>query len=136
MSDLIHRCELFNKLATIPAPAEANEYKAAVYAAINEMDAVELNGLATHGVDSPCEVERAELFFCVRLVVNISPGKLLQEIIARNGTHDAIARQKGAAERQLVVANPQGIVLIILMIGIAGHHALTPLIVLPRGIGH
>ena len=42
MSDLIHRCELFNKLATIPAPAEANEYKAAVYAAINEMDAVEI----------------------------------------------------------------------------------------------
>lgn len=29
--DLISRCELFNKLATIPAPPEANEFKAEVY---------------------------------------------------------------------------------------------------------
>ena len=27
MSDLISRCELFNRLATIPAPPEANDFK-------------------------------------------------------------------------------------------------------------
>ena len=35
--DMISRCELFNKLAVIPAPPEANEYKAEVYKVINEM---------------------------------------------------------------------------------------------------
>ncbi len=39
MSDLISRCELFNRLATIPAPAEANEFKAKIYAVIQGMDA-------------------------------------------------------------------------------------------------
>lgn len=36
--DLISRTELFNGLAVIPAPAEANEYKAAVYALIQGME--------------------------------------------------------------------------------------------------
>ena len=35
--DMISRCELFNKLAVIPAPPEANEYKAEVYKVINGM---------------------------------------------------------------------------------------------------
>ena len=35
--DMISRCELFNRLAVIPAPPEANEYKAEVYKVINEM---------------------------------------------------------------------------------------------------
>lgn len=38
MSDLISRCELFNRLATIPAPAEANEFKAKIYEVIQEME--------------------------------------------------------------------------------------------------
>ena len=37
MSDLISRAELFNKLATIHAPMETNDYKSEVYAVINEM---------------------------------------------------------------------------------------------------
>lgn len=41
MSDLISRCELFNRLATIPASPEANELKAQIYAVIQSMDAVE-----------------------------------------------------------------------------------------------
>lgn len=40
MNDAISRCELFNKLATIPAPPEANEFKAEVYKIIQQMDAV------------------------------------------------------------------------------------------------
>jgi hypothetical protein len=36
-SDLISRAELFNKLAVINAPMEANEYKAEVYKIINEL---------------------------------------------------------------------------------------------------
>ena len=35
--DMISRCELFNRLAVIPAPPEANEYKAEVYKVINGM---------------------------------------------------------------------------------------------------
>ena len=38
MSDLISRCELFNRLATIPAPAEANDFKAKIYEVIQEME--------------------------------------------------------------------------------------------------
>lgn len=38
MSDSISRCELFNRLATIPAPPEANEFKAEVYKVIQEME--------------------------------------------------------------------------------------------------
>lgn len=38
MSDYISRAELFNKLSTIQTPMEANEYKAKVYAVIQEMD--------------------------------------------------------------------------------------------------
>lgn len=38
MSDLISRCELFNRLATISAPAEANEFKAKIYEVIQEME--------------------------------------------------------------------------------------------------
>ena len=38
MNDLISRAELFNKLATINAPMEANSYKAEVYQVINEME--------------------------------------------------------------------------------------------------
>lgn len=37
MSDLIHRAELFNKLADVKAPPEANEYKAEVYKVIQEL---------------------------------------------------------------------------------------------------
>jgi hypothetical protein len=35
--DMISRAELFNKLATVNAPMEANAYKAEVYRIINEM---------------------------------------------------------------------------------------------------
>lgn len=38
--DLISRCELFNKLATIPTPPEANEFKAEVYKIIQGMEAM------------------------------------------------------------------------------------------------
>ncbi len=38
MSDLISRCELFNKLATIPVPPEANEFKAEVYKILQQME--------------------------------------------------------------------------------------------------
>ena len=38
MSDLISRCELFNRLATIPAPPEANDLKAEIYKVIQSMD--------------------------------------------------------------------------------------------------
>ena len=38
MSDLISRCELFNRLATIPASPEANELKAQIYAVIQSME--------------------------------------------------------------------------------------------------
>lgn len=41
MSDAISRCELFNKLATIPAPPEANDFKAEVYKVIQSMETVE-----------------------------------------------------------------------------------------------
>lgn len=42
MSDLISRCELFNRLATIPAPPEANDFKAEIYKVIQEMRSVEV----------------------------------------------------------------------------------------------
>ena len=35
--DMISRAELFNRLAVINAPMEANEYKAEVYKIINEL---------------------------------------------------------------------------------------------------
>lgn len=38
-SDLISRCELFNRLATIPAPPEANDFKAEIYKVIHSMEA-------------------------------------------------------------------------------------------------
>ena len=41
MNDAISRCELFNKLATIPAPPEANDFKAEVYKIIQQMETVE-----------------------------------------------------------------------------------------------
>lgn len=37
-NDSISRCELFNILATIPAPPEANEFKAKIYAVIQGME--------------------------------------------------------------------------------------------------
>ena len=41
MSDLISRCELFNRLATIPAPPEANDFKAEIYKVIQSMETVD-----------------------------------------------------------------------------------------------
>lgn len=41
MTDAISRCELFNKLATIPAPPEANDFKAEVYKIIQQMETSE-----------------------------------------------------------------------------------------------
>lgn len=41
MSDLISRTELFNRLATIAAPAEANELKAKIYQVIQGMETEE-----------------------------------------------------------------------------------------------
>ena len=41
MSDLISRCELFNRLATIPAPPEGNELKAEIYKVIQSMETVD-----------------------------------------------------------------------------------------------
>lgn len=41
MTDSISRCELFNKLATIPAPPEANDFKAEVYKAIQSMETID-----------------------------------------------------------------------------------------------
>ena len=38
MSDLISRCELFSRLATVPAPSEANSFKAEVYKIIQSME--------------------------------------------------------------------------------------------------
>ena len=38
-SDLISRCELFNRLDTIPAPPEANDFKAEIYKVIQSMEA-------------------------------------------------------------------------------------------------
>ena len=40
-SDLISRCELFNRLATIPAPPEANDFKAEIYKVIQSMEAAD-----------------------------------------------------------------------------------------------
>lgn len=40
MSDLISRCELFNKLATIQAQ-DANEMKGKIYSVIQSMDSVQ-----------------------------------------------------------------------------------------------
>jgi hypothetical protein len=40
MTDSISRCELFNKLATIPAPPEANAFKAELYKVIQQMETV------------------------------------------------------------------------------------------------
>ena len=45
-SDLISRCELFNKLATITALPEANDLKAQIYAVIQSMDAKDTNVLS------------------------------------------------------------------------------------------
>lgn len=45
-SDLISRCELFNKLATITVPPEANDLKAQIYAVIQSMDAKDTNVLS------------------------------------------------------------------------------------------
>ena len=42
-TDLISRAELFNRLATIHAPMEANDYKSEVYAVIQDMEALESN---------------------------------------------------------------------------------------------
>ena len=42
MSDLISRCELFNRLATIPAPVEANEFKAKIYEIIQSMETADV----------------------------------------------------------------------------------------------
>ena len=39
--DLISRCELFNRLATIPAPPEANDFKAEIYKVIQSMEAAD-----------------------------------------------------------------------------------------------
>lgn len=36
--DTISRCELFNRLATLHAPAEANTFKAEVYKILQEME--------------------------------------------------------------------------------------------------
>ena len=41
MSDLISRCELFNRLATIAAPPEANDLKAEIYKVIQSMETVD-----------------------------------------------------------------------------------------------
>lgn len=49
--DSISRCELFNKLATIPAPPEANEFKAKIYAVIQGMEAAD----RPQGEWIPCE---------------------------------------------------------------------------------
>ncbi len=38
-SDLISRCELFNRLATIPAPPEDNDFKSEIYKVIQSMEA-------------------------------------------------------------------------------------------------
>lgn len=45
MSDLISRCELFNRLATIPAPPEANNFKAEVYKIIQQMETEKMEHL-------------------------------------------------------------------------------------------
>ena len=42
MNDLISRCELFNKLATIQAQ-DANEMKGKIYAVIQGMDTITLH---------------------------------------------------------------------------------------------
>lgn len=41
MKDSISRCELFNKLAVLKAPPEANHYSAEVYGVITNMESVE-----------------------------------------------------------------------------------------------
>lgn len=41
MRDLIHKAELFNELAKVKAPPEANDYKAEVYKVIQELPAEE-----------------------------------------------------------------------------------------------
>lgn len=41
MNDSISRCELFNRLATIPAPPEANDFKAEVYKVIQSMETID-----------------------------------------------------------------------------------------------
>lgn len=43
MSDLISRSELFNRLATIPAPAGANEFKVEIYKVIQGMETERVN---------------------------------------------------------------------------------------------
>ena len=56
MTDAISRCELFNKLATIPAPPEANDFKAEVYKVIQQMETVDGSGKWT-----PCSERLPEL---------------------------------------------------------------------------
>ena len=62
MSDLISRCELFNRLATIPAPPEANDLKAEIYKAIQSMETVDAvyfcNGTKCKRCSPECELTR------------------------------------------------------------------------------
>ena len=62
MSDLISRCELFNRLATIPAPADANEFKAEIYKAIQSMETIDAvyfcNGEKCKRCSPECELTR------------------------------------------------------------------------------
>lgn len=62
MSDLISRCELFNRLATIAAPPEANELKAEIYKVIQGMESVEAvyfcNGEKCENCAEECELTR------------------------------------------------------------------------------
>ena len=60
MSDLISRCELFNRLATIAAPPEANNFKAEVYKIIQQMETVDAvyfcNGTKCESCSPECEL--------------------------------------------------------------------------------
>lgn len=61
MSRLIDRAELFNRLANIKAPPEANEYKAEVYSLIQSMetaDEIMPEGLV---ICSPSTAEHVEI---------------------------------------------------------------------------
>lgn len=57
MSDLISRCELFNRLATIPAPPEANDFKAEIYKVIQEMETEPPHVVAQINLDKNLVVE-------------------------------------------------------------------------------
>lgn len=64
MTDSISRCELFNKLATIPAPPEANDFKAEVYKVIQQMETTDkwipcserLPKIGEYHISEPCLV--------------------------------------------------------------------------------